>query len=120
MEKYEQEAKVARQTERLGRLSEGAEEALNRGANAPGSDCAMTGIAIGNGIGWAVRQLWHGQQVRRRGWNGRGMHLALQVPDRHSKMTSPYVYMKTAHAQMVPWLCSQTDLLASDWELAEY
>jgi hypothetical protein len=23
--------------------------------------------------------------------------------------------MKTADGQVVPWLCSQTDLLASDW-----
>lgn len=72
----------------------------------------------GQGIGWAIKQLYHGLKVRRRGWNGRGMWLALQTPDLHSKMTLPYVYMRTAQGDLVPWLCSQTDLLAMDWEIA--
>jgi hypothetical protein len=69
-------------------------------------------------IGWAVKQLHNGDRVRRAGWNGKGMYLELQVPDAHSKMTLPYVYMFTATGDLVPWLCSQTDLLATDWELA--
>ena len=72
-----------------------------------------------NEIGWAVKQLWNGSKVRRRGWNGKGMHLELQVPDAHSKMTLPYVFMFTAQGDRVPWLCSQADLLAIDWEFAE-
>ncbi len=71
-----------------------------------------------NGIGWAVKQMQHGERVCRSGWNGKGMWLALQVPDEHSKMGLPYVYMSTVTGQLVPWLCSQTDLLACDWELA--
>jgi hypothetical protein len=69
-------------------------------------------------IGWAVKQLQGGYRVRRRGWNGKGMYLELQVPDGDSKMTLPYVYMRTAQGDLVPWLCSQTDLLATDWESA--
>lgn len=68
-----------------------------------------------NGIGWAVKAMQNGEQVARQGWNGKNMYLALQVPDAHSKMTQPYVYMKTAEGNLVPWLCSQTDLLATDW-----
>jgi hypothetical protein len=68
-------------------------------------------------IGWAVAHLKQGHKVRRKGWNGIGMHLALQVPDENSKMSLPYVYMHTAQADLVPWLFSQTDLLALDWEL---
>ena len=45
------------------------------------------------------------------------MWLALQRPDAHSKMTLPYIYMRTAQGDLVPWLASQTDLLAEDWEL---
>lgn len=74
--------------------------------------------APSRGIGWAVKNLHHGLKLRRRGWNGRGMWLELQVPDAHSKMTLPYVFMRTAQGDLVPWLCSQTDLLAVDWEIA--
>lgn len=72
-----------------------------------------------HGIGWAVKQMQDGQQVCREGWNGKDMWLELQVPDEHSKMTLPYVYMYTAQGDLVPWLCSQSDLLATDWQIAE-
>lgn len=72
---------------------------------------------MGNGIGWAVDQLRRGKRVCRRGWNGKNMYLQLQSPDSYSKMTLPYVYMRTADGHLVPWLCSQTDLLATDWEI---
>ena len=68
-------------------------------------------------IGWARSMLGQGYRVCRNGWNGKGMWLELQVPDAHSKMTLPYVYMRTAQGDLVPWLCSQTDLLAEDWEV---
>jgi hypothetical protein len=29
----------------------------------------------------------------------------------------PHVDMKTADGQIVPWVCSQSDLLATDWEI---
>lgn len=70
-------------------------------------------------IGWAVKQMHDGLRVRRTGWNGKGMYLALRTPDEHSEMTLPYVYIRTVQGDLVPWLCSQTDLLATDWELAE-
>jgi len=68
-------------------------------------------------IGSAVASLRAGQRVVRSGWNGKGMWLRLQVPDAHSKMTLPYVYIHTVQGDLVPWLCSQTDLLAADWEV---
>ena len=68
-------------------------------------------------IGRAIKEMWNGEAVARRGWNGKGMYLKLQVPDAHSKMTLPYVFMSTAQGDYVPWLCSQTDLLARDWEV---
>lgn len=71
-----------------------------------------------NEIGWAIKNMRNGARVCRRGWNGKGMYLMLQVPDAHSKMTLPYVFMRTAQGDLVPWLCSQTDLLATDWEIA--
>lgn len=58
-----------------------------------------------------------GGRVARSGWNGKGMWLELQVPDHYSKMTLPYIYMKTADNHQVPWLANQTDILAEDWEV---
>jgi hypothetical protein len=69
------------------------------------------------GIGEAVKALWDGKRVCRAGWNGKGMWLALQRAD--GMMTLPYVYMRTAQGDLVPWLCSQTDLLAVDWMLVD-
>jgi hypothetical protein len=68
-------------------------------------------------IGEAVDAMRHGDKVARAGWNGKNMWLALQEPDKHSKMTLPYVYMRTAQGDLIPWLCSQSDLLAGDWEI---
>jgi hypothetical protein len=70
------------------------------------------------GIGGCVARLEAGCRMTRLGWNGKDMYIALQVPDAYSKMSLPYVYMKTADGKLVPWLCSQTDLLAKDWVLA--
>lgn len=75
--------------------------------------------AGGNGIGWAIAELWDGQAVRRKGWNGKGMYLKLQVPDSESANTLPYVWIRTVQGDRVPWICSQTDLLARDWEVVK-
>jgi hypothetical protein len=72
-----------------------------------------------NGIGWAVKEMHDGKKVARSGWNGKNMWIALQSPDQQSKMTEPYVYMKTAQGGLIPWLCSQADLLATDWSVAQ-
>lgn len=63
--------------------------------------------------------LKYGRKVARQGWNGKGMWLGLQTPDAHSKMTLPYIYMSTVIGDLVPWLASQTDILAEDWTTLE-
>lgn len=76
-------------------------------------------------IGEAIKQMRDGRRVQRAGWNGvqagKNMWLGLQLPDEHSKMTQPYVYMFTnaERGTFVPWLCSQSDLLATDWNVVE-
>lgn len=64
----------------------------------------------------ALDNLKNGAQLTRRGWNGPDQYVELQVPDEHSKMTLPYIFIRTAQGELVPWLASQTDLLAEDWE----
>jgi len=43
------------------------------------------------------------------------MWLELQRPDEHSKMTEPYLYIRTAQGGLMPWVTSQADVLAEDW-----
>jgi len=66
-------------------------------------------------FGEAITALKEGKAVSIQGWNGKNMYLKLQVPDAHSKMTLPYIYMFTADKHQVPWLASQTDVLSEDW-----
>lgn len=63
----------------------------------------------------ALMALNKGRRIARKGWNGKGMWIELQIPDEHSKMTLPYIYMRTAQGDLVPWTASQTDILANDW-----
>lgn len=69
------------------------------------------------GIGKAVKNLWNGEHIRRRGWDGPSQYLGLHVPDNESgqMMTLPYIYIVTEQGDRVPWLASQTDILATDW-----
>ena len=75
-------------------------------------------------FGSALNELKAGNKVQRDGWNGKGLWLELQRPDEHSKMTLPYIFMsypddaKTTPGARVPWLASQTDMLAEDWQVA--
>lgn len=77
-------------------------------------------------FGQAIESLKNGSQVARKGWNGKGIFIELQVPDKFSKMSSPYIYIDTTGLQTnnpdapksrVPWLASQTDMLADDWDV---
>lgn len=75
-------------------------------------------------FGNALLALKCGRKVARHGWNGKGIFIKLQTPDENSKMTSPYIFIDTTGLQteneaapksLVPWLASQTDMLADDW-----
>lgn len=71
----------------------------------------------------ALKKLRKGHRVTRPGWNGKGMWLALIESWRPLPMVglsydtpcAPFIAMKTADNKLVPWLASQTDLLADDW-----
>lgn len=83
-------------------------------------------------FGEALVALKAGQRVRRAGWNGKGMFLFL-VPGSTFAVSRapllgiypegtvinycPHIDMKTADGSIVPWLASQTDMLAEDWEV---
>lgn len=81
-------------------------------------------------FGQAIEALKQGKKVAREGWNGKGMFLFL-VPGSTFKVDRPpllgiypegteinyhaHIDMKTADNKVVPWLASQTDVLAEDW-----
>jgi hypothetical protein len=74
----------------------------------------------------ALLQLKAGQKIARAGWNGKGMFLVLVYPDEYAvhgvpavagKKLLPWIGMKTAQDDFVPWLASQTDVLAGDWQV---
>jgi hypothetical protein len=85
-------------------------------------------------FGTAVKQLKDGKKVARVGWNGKGMFLFL-VPGSTFKVNRAplnniypegteikyhaHIDMKTAQDTVVPWLASQTDVLAEDWMIIE-
>jgi hypothetical protein len=70
-------------------------------------------------FGSALSLLRQEKRVTRTGWNGPDQYLELQIPDAHSKMTLPYIYIRTVQGDLVPWLASQTDILAYDWQVVE-
>lgn len=84
-------------------------------------------------FGFALEAIKEGIHMARRGWNGKGMYVFLIGTDRekpegiwdftngkNDNMTRrPFIAMKTADNEIVPWVASQTDLLAEDWEVAE-
>lgn len=81
-------------------------------------------VGVGSSFSIALELLKSGNKVARAGWNGKGIFIKLQTPDEHSKMTSPYIFIDTTGLQTdnkhapkscVPWLASQTDMLAEDW-----
>ena len=78
-------------------------------------------------FGWAIEQMKAGVSVFRKGWNGVGIFIAIQNPNDNSRNTQPYIYIDTRQLRTsnpdaplgrVPWLASQTDMLADDWEIA--
>jgi hypothetical protein len=85
-------------------------------------------------FGDALAALKEGKRVARHGWNGKGMFLFL-VPGSQFQVNRPpllgiypegttinyhaHIDMKTAQDTVVPWLASQTDVLAEDWALVE-
>jgi len=88
-------------------------------------------------FGDAIAALKEGLRVERAGWNGKGMWLTMVHPDDDANVPPrptyavagivdaatngclPWIGMKTADNKFVPWLASQTDVLAEDWQIVE-
>lgn len=81
-------------------------------------------------FGTALLYLRDGKRVQRQGWNGKGMFIylvpAASYPAQRGAAKAwagedamipygAYLAMKTVDGTVVPWLASQTDILAGDW-----
>ena len=87
----------------------------------------------GMSFGLAIEAAKIGKKIARDGWNGKGMFLyhvpAAAYPPRTEVAKEAfcgsdvpygaYIAMKTAQGNVVPWLASQTDMLANDWRIVE-
>jgi hypothetical protein len=71
-------------------------------------------------FGDAIRTLKEGKRVAREGWNGKGQWLKLATSSMVGQSTLlPFIYICTVQGEIVPWLASQTDMLAEDWMVVE-
>lgn len=96
-------------------------------------------------FGHAIDALKYGAKVSREGWNGKGMFLYLvkgsfdgsvlaqsrvaaksiegmranlyEAGDKGTTTRQPHIAMKNASGAHVPWVASQSDMLAEDWEV---
>lgn len=71
-----------------------------------------------NDFGWAIKLIKLGYKTARYSWNGRDMYI-MYVPGDPSQRQLPYIAMKTSNGNFVPWLASQSDMLADDWYKVE-
>ena len=82
----------------------------------------------------ALNALKQGDCVARDGWNGKRMYLYLVsgsvfkvnraplnelLPEGTEVNYRPHIDMKTADGEFVPWVASQSDLLAEDWFIVD-
>lgn len=84
-------------------------------------------------FGMAIEALKTGKKIARKGWNGKGMWIQYIAGDTDDGTTGdytttvsawngkrlPFLAMKTADDAFVPWLASQTDMLADDWVIVK-
>lgn len=96
------------------------------------SDIAEREAEEGLSFSLVLERIKRGDRVCRAGWNGKGMFLFLVPGSRFAVNRAPllgiypegtiidyhaHIDMKTAQGYVVPWLASQSDLLADDWEI---
>ena len=85
-------------------------------------------------FGVALALLKTGSRVRRDGWNGPDQYIYLvagsnfkvnrepllsMFGEGHKMTYQPHIDMITQQGSAVPWLASQTDVLAEDWVVKE-
>ena len=84
-------------------------------------------------FGFAIQAMRAGMKLSRAGWNGKGMFVYYVCMSSYQPTTQAardffcgglvpyreYIAMKTVDDEVVPWVASQTDILAEDWGIVE-
>jgi hypothetical protein len=88
-------------------------------------------------FGEALQALRSGERITRAGWNGPGQFVVFQkgypdgiainantaeatgIAEGTVRRFRPYLMFQTVDGSFVPWVASQSDLLAEDWRIAE-
>ena len=79
-------------------------------------------------FGHALAALKDGKRVARAGWNGKGMWLIHFDADEYSveaykmfdaERLGAFIAFRASCGSLVPWLASQTDMLAEDWKVVK-
>lgn len=90
-------------------------------------EAAYRDVEKGCTFGHAVELLKSGFRMTRKGWNGKGMYITLVsgenwAMDKHENTVCEkrdWLGIKTVDNQFMPWVPSQSDVLAEDWVLAQ-
>lgn len=89
----------------------------------PGDVAFEPDLHVRHDVAFAIDAMKRGKMVQRANWSRKDLRIGLQLRDAGSVNTEPYVYLLMPGADgepyRVPWTCSQTDLLAHDWEIVE-
>lgn len=68
-------------------------------------------------FGEAFEQVKKGKAMRLPKWN-LGVKIKAQYPDKHSKMTRPYLYVESKNG-MVPWKETMVELFSNEWQVVD-
>lgn len=93
-------------------------------------NCPQLGGVATFGFEDAIRMLKRGLKVARQNWNGKDQYVfkidpylndQFRIDEFPTMVGTPYPYLaiKTNYNGLVPWLASQTDMLADDWYIVE-
>lgn len=66
-------------------------------------------------FGEAFEQVKNGMAMRLPQW-AEDVSIRAQFPDEHSKMTAPYLYVKSRFG-MIPWKETMIELFSEEWEV---
>lgn len=89
----------------------------------PAFEASYRDVNKGCSFGHAVELIKIGHRLARKGWNGKGMYITLVSGeywslDKHENSICEkrdWLGIKTIDNQFMPWVPSQSDVLAEDW-----